>query len=282
MAYKERFTDIESLVIPSAIDRRGSDETVRLTFGEAHDDLEIRNAERAQQKNISFEDLKLDLLGKSSEVGRVGTNAGGGNTAEREAQRKKDDKSRADAMDRAQLLLERMRAQLDLELEQIELRRDEIGEMRAGIEDVFANGYEVGEDGKITNEQAEKALKEYEERTGTKVDRNDETAVLAALHAQWEEFDREEREMDKRAREIQDFQNGPLKRAEEAQNDPSLSEDQKAEIAEQTVEQGIEHGVLGAELLETHDTHIESGRAPDVSEPTHVIVKERDMILGGI
>lgn len=248
---------------------------------DAQDAVEQRREADEAANAANLTELQRD--GEAAKNAGVQTDARGAfGNADRDSRAEEEKKKRNDAVDRAQLLLERIRADLEQELIQIDIRMGEIEQMKAGVEDVFANGYDVGADGKITNEQAEKALREYEKRTGQKVDRDDEAAVMAALHDQWEEFEREEREMNHRAREIEDFKNGPLRTAEAAQNDPNLSQEQKDEIAKETVDQGIEHGVIGVDVLETYDTQIDSGHKPDVTKSVEVIVEERDMILGGI
>ena len=204
---------------PSAFDATQS-APVTLSFNTAEDAVTLRKAADEQSNATNLDHLQQNE-GNAALAGLVPTNrsASGADTrSTKESERKKQQDA---ALDRAQLMLERMRETLQQELDQIDQRRTDIGKMRDGIEDVFANGYEVGEDGRITNAQAEKALGEYEKRTGKKIDRDDDTAVLAALHAQWEAFDREEVQMNRRAGEIKHYMDNDLRKAEGIVADPS-------------------------------------------------------------
>lgn len=181
------------------------------------------------------------------------------------------DKRRMDSLD-TQALLSMLRA----ELQRIEIRRSEIGDMRAGIEDVFANGYEVSEDGKITNDQAEKALQEYETRTDTRIDRADETAVLEALHEQWEEFDREETRLNKRASEIERTINHTIPQARQTLADPNVSEAIKRET-EQALKTTVNDSSFdGKAALDKLDQMAEVGHKTELNEDAQKIAADYD------
>ena len=148
--------------------------------------------------------------------------------------------------------------------------------MRKGIEDVFANGYEVGEDGEITNAQAEKALHEYEKRTGKTVDRDDEAAVLAALHDQWEEFDREEERLNKRAAEIDYTVKVTIPNATRIMNDPDTPAAVKVETA-QKVTDIVDHSSFdGKSIIENYGAMKSAGHDTDLNNAGNELVEEFD------
>ena len=142
-----------------------------------HEDVglvdELARAERdrvdgyTQLASVNGGELNRSIIGNEARL-REGSGRNSGN--ERRARR-----AARDFTD--QLLMQEI-ARLDLQIAALDRRIDHLG-------DYIARGeVEVGKDGKLTDEDAEKALREYEERTGRKIDRNDAQAVLDALHNQ--------------------------------------------------------------------------------------------------
>ncbi|MBL4617748.1 MAG: hypothetical protein JKY46_08625 [Robiginitomaculum sp.] len=210
---------------------------------------------RADQEKLQAHQRQLS--GAAEAAGEM-TSAVGAQAEMRGDTQDAKEKTRKNQTD-TQLLLEALRNDLQNELNRIEERRDDINEMRGGIEDVFENGYDLGEDGKITNEQAEKALREYEERTGQTVDRNNEAAVYAAFADQWKAFEREEAQMNKRAKEIDNFIEKDLPEAERKLNDPSVSQAEKDRDFLETSTKAKGFMNNGADDIETKIIQQESG-----------------------
>lgn len=134
---------------------------------------ELARAERdrvdgyTQLASVNGGELNRSIIGNEARL-REGSGRNSGN--ERRARR-----AARDFTD--QLLMQEM-ARLDLQIAELDRRIDHLGDY------ITRGEVEVGKDGKLTDEDAEKALREYEERTGRKIDRNDAQAVLDALHNQ--------------------------------------------------------------------------------------------------
>lgn len=260
------------------MDMRGQPSALGMVFDDAD---EVRVAEREVRRDQEREDYNISTMdtAKAASTGKRST--GAGMNSHVEETRRKDAARQKDKTD-LQLQLDAMRAELQNELTGLNARLDDIGDMRAGIEDVFNNGYDVGEDGRISNEQAEKALQEYEERTGQSVDRNDEAVVMAALHAQWEEFDRETEQINKRANEIDDALNIQIPQAERVINDPNSSEGAKQD-AVQTVRVVVDNSASdGASGLDQTQKMADVGHTPDLNESAQTIQQDANALLMGI
>lgn len=217
-------TDIQRLAIPAFNDARESGASLRPEFDDAADP--IRTAARAKLEAEQRLDYDYSMADDTREgTGRRTTGSG---ASRKQQQLAVEGQKKHRELTEMQMLL----IALHDELEQIEVRRTEINAMRDGIEDVFTNGYEVGSDGQITNEQAEKALREYETRTGQTIDRGDETAVLAALQDQWEAFEREEARMNKRAAEIEHIIEQDIPATKVALNSPTATVEEKLEASQ--------------------------------------------------
>lgn len=244
-----------------------------------------RNVEAYRIAQARAEDARLSAFG-DEQLGKQGigsvikSGAAESMAVNRDAQIAADEKNKKDAVE-TQVLLASLKEQLKQEMADIDARRTEINDMREGIEDVFANGY-VLEDGRISNEQAEKALREYEERTDETVDRANEGRVYAALQDQWDAFDREDIKMNKRANEIDHLNEVVIPRTENILNDPTQSVETKQQ-AIQEVEAKVDNSSFdGKEMLDKQSVMKESGYVSEANVAMQGITTDKNTLMMGL
>lgn len=226
----------------------------------------------ARDLERTIENLSVDHLMDNVAGGAVGSGFRGSATLQSAisgagGQRKKDERKREAALRRAiNDALERM----DQQLAAIDLRRGEIAEMLQGAEDVIEtinNGeaVELDDDGTLKNKAAEKALKEFEKRTGKKVDRNDPDAVLEALIIIQAELKQEDRDLaDKRDR-IADAK-------QEVRQQTSIEGIEKIEEEVELAYEGIAAYRQQADIQETEIIE----RTPLTNRPNEAIIAAKD------
>ena len=135
--------------------------------------------------------------------GELSNTAGTASAAENYKSQRIGAQDKANEERKRNLWMQQMMAlqdQINEAIADIDTRLGDIESMETGIQEVFdegvaetttdANGNTV-----LENERAERALQEYEDRTGQTIDRNDSAAVLEALQEQMEEYAREREEL---------------------------------------------------------------------------------------
>lgn len=148
-----------------------------------------------------------------------------GSAAKREEERRKFTRAMHAALKRLDDINNRI-GELDNEIAQ---HQRNIGVIDRMIQELQANGeLEVNEDGTLKNDEYERLRKEYEERTGKKLDPNDPEALMIALQEQrrWEQ-------------KQLDWKENERKGLEEEKNELEDKLDQTAQIVdrEQRIEQ---------------------------------------------
>lgn len=190
---------------------------------------------------------------------------------------KADQKRQRDNAD-TQILLASLRQELQGRLNDIDERLEDIGDMRAGIEHVFENGYELNDDRTISNDKAEKSLREYEERTGTKVDRENEGAVMSALHEQWEEYDKETEVLNKEAKDIHSFIKNDLVEAQRLEKAGMLNSTERDAL----LEEGSKLAREGKGMTQTAEKHEASGYDSGLNAAATEIKADASSLMMGL
>ena len=151
---------------PEETDIHGNHGEVRHTHDLAREDQDRVDA-YTRLASVTGGELNTSIIGNEARI----AGKGGGNSA-------KERRARRAARDVTDQIIMQQIVDLDRKIAEMDRRIDHLS-------DYIARGeVEVGEDGKLTDDEAERALREYEERTGRKIDRNDSQAVLDALHQQ--------------------------------------------------------------------------------------------------
>jgi hypothetical protein len=172
----EALADADSDVTPGAVNLPEQEEDhVGAAHEEDHDKTRIRTFQ-AQDMAADGKDLTRGVNGFQT-IGPYANRAGDLSAAKRQEE---EDKKFTQSI---------LKKQLDQYLKWLDGEIERLGKDIAKADSLIIhlnNGgtLEVNEDGELVDEDAERLLREYTERTGNEVDRNDTAAILRALEEQ--------------------------------------------------------------------------------------------------
>lgn len=243
-------------------DRKSSDGSLT---GRVH-----RTAQDLQRtiENLSVDGIMDGVAGEAVGSGYRGnatlmahSHAGAGSDSRKEREERQKELRRA-----IQAAIGRM----DARIADIDARRGDIADMLEGIGEVIDTinddkGVELDDEGNLKNKAAEKALREYEKRTGTKVDRTDPDAVLEAMIIIQAELEREDRDLARKRDRIADAK-------EELWNQDEISAVERIEREANLADEGIAAYRQQAEIQETELVE----RTPLTNRPTDAILTAKD------
>lgn len=219
-------------------------------------------------ENLSVDGIMDGVAGEAVGSGYRGnatlmahSHAGAGSDSRREREERQKELRRA-----IQAAIGRM----DARIAGIDARRRDIADMLDGVGEVIDTinddkGVELDDEGNLKNKAAEKALREYEKRTGTKVDRTDPDAVLEAMIIIQAELEREDRDLARKRDRIADAKN-------KVRDQTSTEGVEKIEQETQLVDEGIAAYRRQAEIQETDLVE----RTPLTNRPTEAILTAKD------
>jgi len=244
----------------------------------------------ARDLERTIENLSVDHLMDGVAGGAVGSglrggatlqvaNSYGGGAQKREEERRKFTRAMHAALRRMEEIDLRL-GELDREISQHKANISVIDRM---IEEIQANGeLEVNDDGTLKNDEYERLRKQYEKRTGKKLDPNDSDAMLIALMEQreWEkdQLDRKGRERDELEQEKDDLEASLEKtshivdRDERIEKTGEVLKQAKADTREAAITD-MDEQVRKDEAREALDLDVETQRDFDQSGQTGEIVE---------
>ena len=159
---------------------------------------------------------------------------------------------------------------MDARIADIDARRGDIADMLEGVGEVIDTinddkGVELDDEGNLKNKAAERALREYEKRTGTKVDRTDPDAVLEAMIIIQAELEREDRDLARKRDRIADAK-------EELWEQPDVESVRRVEEETELEQEAFEAVRRQNEVAQTDLVD----RTPLTNRPTEAILTAKD------